>query len=114
MTDMYKKEKRSIKERQAKGGNLIASLFRASISTTVIDPQQENVIGGQCGLTESEVYGNLFVFNFAGHDTTAHTLLLSLLHCLRSTRKFKTGFRKRCATYLSTKHRQFDHSTRLS
>ncbi|KAG6362779.1 hypothetical protein INS49_007873 [Diaporthe citri] len=30
------------------------------------------------GLTESEIYGNMFMLNFAGHDTTAHTLTFAI------------------------------------
>ncbi|KAK0728731.1 cytochrome P450 [Lasiosphaeria miniovina] len=30
------------------------------------------------GLTEAEIYGNMFVFNFAGHDTTAHTFTFAI------------------------------------
>lgn len=30
------------------------------------------------GLTESEIYGNMFTFNFAGHDTTAHSSTFAL------------------------------------
>ena len=31
------------------------------------------------GLTVSEVLGNIFVINFAGHDTTANTLAFAML-----------------------------------
>lgn len=41
-------------------GNLITSLVRASVDDKII--------------TQDEVIGNIFVFNFAGHDTTAHSL----------------------------------------
>jgi cytochrome P450 len=30
------------------------------------------------GLTEAEIYGNMFVFNFAGHDTTAHSFTFAI------------------------------------
>ena len=38
----------------------------------------------QEGLTEEEVYGNVFVFNFAGHDATANSLAIGI--CLLATR----------------------------
>ena len=38
----------------------------------------------QDGLTEEEVYGNVFVFNFAGHDATANSLAIGI--CLLATR----------------------------
>lgn len=31
------------------------------------------------GLTVDEIFGNIFVINFAGHDTTANTLAFSML-----------------------------------
>ncbi|KAI0146164.1 cytochrome P450 [Xylariaceae sp. FL1272] len=49
--------------------NLMTSLVRAS--------QGEAESGGP-GLTEAEIYGNMFVFNFAGHDTTAHTFTFAI------------------------------------
>ncbi|XXG95845.1 hypothetical protein Hte_002116 [Hypoxylon texense] len=46
----------------------MTSLVRAS--------QDEAETSGS--LTESEIYGNMFAFNFAGHDTTAHTFTFAL------------------------------------
>jgi cytochrome P450 len=51
------KEKADVQGTEA---NLLTSLVRAAIK----DKQ----------LSQEEVFGNMFVFNFAGHDTTAHTL----------------------------------------
>lgn len=69
MTELYEEEK----EKQAKpssGGvtTLMSSLVRAS--------QAEARTG--TGLTESEIYGNMFMLNFAGHDTTAHTFTFAI------------------------------------
>lgn len=50
--------------------NLMTSLVRAS--------QDEHKTSG--GLTESEIYGNMFAFNFAGHDTTANTFTFALYY----------------------------------
>lgn len=70
MTDVYETEKLAIAEGKATGRNLMTSLIRSS---------QENVSSDESGgLTESEIYGNIFVFNFAGHDTTAHTLAFAV------------------------------------
>ncbi|KAI9148023.1 Phomenoic acid biosynthesis cluster cytochrome P450 monooxygenase [Paramyrothecium foliicola] len=49
-------------------GNFMTTLVRAS--------QQEAAQLG--GLTESEIYGNMFTFNFAGHDTVCHTFTFAL------------------------------------
>jgi cytochrome P450 len=46
-------------------GNLISSLVRASIEDKLLTPE--------------EVIGNIFVFNFAGHDTTAHSLAFTFM-----------------------------------
>ncbi|KAH9905726.1 cytochrome P450 [Xylariomycetidae sp. FL2044] len=64
MTDLYS-EVRDVKPgSQPLDRNLMTSLIRAS--------EDESKVAG--GLSEQEIYGNMFVFNFAGHDTTAHTL----------------------------------------
>lgn len=81
MTELYEEEK----AKQAKpllplppssGGDggrantppttLMSSLVRASLAA------------GTGGLSESEIYGNIFMLNFTGHDTTAHTLTFAL------------------------------------
>lgn len=69
MTELYEEEK----EKQAKpssGGvtTLMSSLVRAS------QAEAKNGVG----LTESEIYGNMFMLNFAGHDTTAHTFTFAI------------------------------------
>lgn len=69
MTEMYEEEK----EKQAKPDpgskrTLISSLVSAS---------QAEVKDGT-GLTENEIYGNMFMLNFAGHDTTAHTFTFAI------------------------------------
>ncbi|KAM7183158.1 Cytochrome P450 [Rhypophila sp. PSN 637] len=66
MTDLYEEEKAMFAEGRATDSNLMRSMFRAS---------QE---AGRGGLTETEIYGNMFVFNFAGHDTTAHTFTFAM------------------------------------
>lgn len=66
MTEVYEEEKQSLAEGKHVDRNFMASLVRAS---------QDARLGG---LTESEIYGNMFTFNFAGHDTTAHTFTFAL------------------------------------
>ncbi|KAI1171061.1 cytochrome P450 [Nemania sp. FL0916] len=68
MTNIYEEEKRVIAEGKATDNNLMTSLVRAS--------QDEQKTSG--GLTESEIYGNMFVFNFAGHDTAANTFTFAI------------------------------------
>jgi len=38
--------------------------------------KRSNTAGG--GFTDDEIYGNLFIFSFAGHETTANTLTYSI------------------------------------
>ncbi|KAI0974683.1 cytochrome P450 [Xylaria arbuscula] len=65
MTTQYEEEKRAFSQGSGLADrNLMKSLVRAS---------QEEAAAGSSGLTENEIYGNMFVLNFAGHDTTAHT-----------------------------------------
>ena len=64
MSDLYGEEKSMHIDGRPKDRNLMTSLVQAS--------QEEAKMS--VGLSEAEIYGNMFVFNFAGHDTTAHTL----------------------------------------
>ncbi|KAI1451699.1 cytochrome P450 [Annulohypoxylon moriforme] len=68
MTNLYEEEKQAFAEGKVRDHNLMTSLVRAS--------QGETETSG--GLTERELYGNMFAFNFAGHDTTAHTFTFAL------------------------------------
>ena len=83
MKDMYVEEKQSMADSKTETANIMASLIRASdVQTDLVD--DEGPRGSQItksavtGLSESEVYGNTFVYNFAGHDTTAITLSWTL------------------------------------
>lgn len=72
MTDQYEKEKRatSAREKTRAAKTLMSSLVSAS--------QAEDRSGNGNGLSESEIYGNMFMLNFAGHDTTAHTFTFAM------------------------------------
>ena len=71
MTTMYEEQKQEIAAGQkSTDNNLMTLLVRAS--QEVASEQQAEA------LTESEIYGNMFTFNFAGHDTTAHSSTFSL------------------------------------
>ena len=82
MTKAYEAEKRTMMHNDKLGNNLMTSLVRASQANV---DQKGNTTGlHQEGLTEEEVYGNVFVFNFAGHDATANSLAIGI--CLLATR----------------------------
>lgn len=69
MIQVYEEEKRAYAQGKSADRNFMTSLIRAS---------QEETDSSLSGLTESEIYGNMFTFNFAGHDTTAHTFTFAL------------------------------------
>ncbi|KAK8079413.1 hypothetical protein PG997_007231 [Apiospora hydei] len=70
MTPVYEEEKRSMAQNGETNRTLMSTLVRASAEET--DPATR--------LTERELYGNMFIFNFAGHDTTTHSIVFSLMH----------------------------------
>jgi cytochrome P450 len=83
MTSVYEEEKEAFSRGKKQGSNLMTSLVRASQavaeqdSNTVFKNQDRSQLA-QGGLTEQEIYGNIFVFNFAGRDTTANTLAFGI------------------------------------
>ena len=80
MTEVYEEEKASIAKGNQGGKNLMTSLIRASADVAgTTETDIHGSIHNQGGLTENEIYGNMFVFNFAGHDTTAHTLAFAVV-----------------------------------
>jgi len=80
MTAVYEEEKEAIAHGQNRPTNLMTSLVRASQTVTEsdVDSIDKAASPQQTGLTEQEIYGNIFVFNFAGHDTTANTLAFGI------------------------------------
>ncbi|OMP88823.1 Cytochrome P450 3A31 [Diplodia seriata] len=73
MTQDYEEERKAFKEKRLTGENLMTNLVRASLEETASDVH-DDASQRKTGLTREEVFGNMFVFNFAGHDTTAHSL----------------------------------------
>lgn len=66
---ILEEEEAVVSKREPGTGNLITSLIRSS---------QESK-GHSRGLDEKEVLGNVFIYSFAGHETTAAALTYSLL-----------------------------------
>lgn len=81
MTRAYENVKQAVLRNNKLENNLITSLVRASQASV---DREESTKGHQDGLTEEEGYGNIFVFNFAGHDATANSLAIGI--CLLATR----------------------------
>ncbi|KAI0391646.1 putative cytochrome P450 [Xylariaceae sp. FL0594] len=70
MTDMYEAEKRRVASGTSSdtgSSTFLSSLAKASL----------NAKDGE-GLTEQKIYGNIFVINFAGHDTSAHVFTFAV------------------------------------
>ncbi|KAI0198496.1 putative cytochrome P450 [Astrocystis sublimbata] len=70
MTDTYEAEKRRVSSgtsSAASNSTFLSSLAKASLAAK----------DGE-GLTEQEIYGNIFVINFAGHDTSAHVFTFAV------------------------------------
>lgn len=69
MVGVYEEETLAGRRKQS-DRNFMSTLVRASQNQTR-EPHLE-------GLTESDIYGNMFTLNFAGHDTTAHAFTFAL------------------------------------
>lgn len=77
MMDMLNEERRLLDAGKPGTGNLMSSLVRASEVERMKKSSSET--DDAKGLTVGEILGNIFVINFAGHDTTANTLAYSML-----------------------------------
>ena len=76
MLDMFNEEQKLLKAGAPETGNLMSAMVRQSEK----NQQKTTEFAGRedRGLTLSEILGNIFVINFAGHDTTANTLAYSI------------------------------------
>ncbi|KAF2731462.1 cytochrome P450 [Polyplosphaeria fusca] len=69
MDEMVVQERRNMaKEGGGSKANLISTLIRTS------DDAKAEGVNSAVRLTDDEIKGNIFIFNLAGHDTTANTL----------------------------------------
>ncbi|KAL9016039.1 MAG: hypothetical protein Q9185_006605 [Variospora sp. 1 TL-2023] len=76
MDEMLAKERKAGDERQAHTVNLMSALVRASEEDT---RSKESGHGSKTGLTDEEIFGNIFAYNLAGHETTANTVAFALV-----------------------------------
>ncbi|KIW62438.1 hypothetical protein PV04_10611 [Phialophora macrospora] len=75
MMEMLEKEKAAFEQGDLTRHNLMSALVRASEqSQRAARTSKESPDMSAAGLSDEEVLGNLFIFNLAGHDTTAATL----------------------------------------
>lgn len=73
------REKSAVRQGKSNDGNLLASLIRAS-EAELRDGSRDNKHGTEMGLADDEVYGNMFVYSFAGFETTANTLAAAIAY----------------------------------
>ena len=59
--------------------NLMSALVRAQEQSKATDIKQQVPGTVKAGLSEDEVYGNLFIYNLAGHETTASSIEFALV-----------------------------------
>ena len=71
MVEMVQRERAEYLQGKTGDGNLMSSLVQASEEAARAGEKNEVARGG---LTDEEIYGNLFIYNFAGHETTANIL----------------------------------------
>lgn len=76
MEEMLSHERTMAGKREQGTGNLMGSLVRASE-----EAQKSNDVNDSLhlGLTDEEIFGNIFAFNLAGHETTANAIAFSLV-----------------------------------
>ncbi|KAH6608772.1 hypothetical protein Trco_002118 [Trichoderma cornu-damae] len=72
MTDMYESEKSRVAEGRSDAG--ARRTFLSSLAKASLDAKEGE------GLTEREIYGNIFVINFAGHDTASHVFTFAVYY----------------------------------
>lgn len=71
LVEMVTTEQAAHARGDAAGANLMSSLVHASEEAARAD---EKGVESKAGLTDDEIYGNLLIYNIAGHETTANIL----------------------------------------
>ena len=81
MLEQLSDEKRLVNEGKPGSGTLMSNLVRASSDVPNVGNSIPKFEGNDESkpLTTDEILGNIFVYNFAGHDTTAIPLAYSML-----------------------------------
>lgn len=79
MVKMLDDETKALDQGQPGSGGIMASFVRAANMHHLDSADAPDSKGTKRGLSVDEIFGNLFVINFAGHDTTANTLAFGML-----------------------------------
>lgn len=69
MVEMVQAERAQVSQGTEKRGNLLATLVKQA------DEAEKKKSGG---LTDDEIYGNIFMFTLAGHETTANAIAYAI------------------------------------
>lgn len=81
MVEMLEEETSALRENRSGSGGIMSSFVRAlSVHEreAATSPEITASKDGKRGLSVDEIFGNVFTLNFAGYDTTAHTLGFAL------------------------------------
>ncbi|KAI0431599.1 cytochrome P450 [Xylaria sp. FL1042] len=80
MRNMIEKETAALEQGESGSGGIMTPFARA-LQTHIQETQasKQNIDNVKRGLSIDEIFGNMFVINFAGHDTTAITFSFSML-----------------------------------
>ena len=76
MDEMLATERKAGDKRQTESANLMSALVRASDEDTYA---KETGHETKRGLSDEEIFGNIFAYNLAGHETTANTVASALV-----------------------------------
>lgn len=79
MVNMLDEETTAIKQGKPGSGGIMTSFVRAADMHHLDSAAASDLKAAKKGLSVDEIFGNLFVINFAGHDTTANTLAFGML-----------------------------------
>ena len=74
MEEMLARERQLISKRMPGKGNLMSALIRASEEAKEVGKD-----GSMQGLRDEEIFGNIFLYSLAGHETTANTLAFAIM-----------------------------------
>lgn len=90
MEEMLAKERNLSAEQQSKSANLMSALVRASDEDTKSKGLGQD---SKLGLTDEEIFGNIFTYNLAGHETSANTIACALV-LLAANPKYQSWVRE--------------------
>ncbi|KAJ6015100.1 cytochrome P450 [Penicillium herquei] len=79
MTRMLNEEVKALNEGKAGSGSMMTSFVRAMDLNQKTGTESKGQDTTMKGLSVDEIFGNIFVINFAGHDTTANTLAFAIM-----------------------------------